>query len=57
MAWRQVTHLARLIDDLMDVALTGWGHEEDRRRLKEAGIDHIVKPVDPEDLMRSPSEG
>jgi signal transduction histidine kinase len=29
------------------VALTGWGQEEDRRRSKEAGFDgHLVKPVD-----------
>ncbi len=30
------------------VALTGWGQEEDRRRSREAGFDHhLVKPVDP----------
>lgn len=35
------------------VALTGWGQEEDRRRSKEAGFDeHLVKPLDPEDLAR-----
>ena len=29
------------------VALTGWGHEDDRRRSREAGFDeHLVKPVD-----------
>jgi two-component system, chemotaxis family, CheB/CheR fusion protein len=29
------------------VALTGWGHDEDRRRSEEAGFDvHLVKPVD-----------
>ena len=29
------------------IALTGWGQEEDRRRTREAGIDHhLVKPVD-----------
>jgi two-component system, chemotaxis family, CheB/CheR fusion protein len=34
------------------VALTGWGQEEDRRRSKEAGFDeHMVKPVDYETLM------
>ncbi|HET7131654.1 MAG TPA: response regulator, partial [Gammaproteobacteria bacterium] len=33
--------------DLILIALTGWGQEEDRRRSKEAGIDHhLVKPVD-----------
>jgi PAS domain S-box-containing protein len=35
------------------VALTGWGQEEDRRRTREAGFDlHLVKPVDPDELMR-----
>jgi DNA-binding response OmpR family regulator len=34
-------------DQLTLVALTGWGREEDRRRSKEAGIDHhLVKPVE-----------
>jgi signal transduction histidine kinase/ActR/RegA family two-component response regulator len=29
------------------IALSGWGQEQDRRRSKEAGIDHhLVKPVD-----------
>ena len=29
------------------IALTGWGTDEDRRRSREAGIDHhLVKPVD-----------
>jgi CheY-like chemotaxis protein len=33
-------------DQLLVVALTGWGEEEDRRRSKEAGFDHhLVKPV------------
>jgi CheY-like chemotaxis protein len=35
------------------VALTGYGQEEDRSRSREAGFDdHLVKPVDPEDLRR-----
>ena len=35
------------------VALTGWGQNEDRRRTAQAGFDaHIVKPVDPEVLMK-----
>jgi PAS domain S-box-containing protein len=34
-------------EDLMLVALTGWGQEEDRQRSAEAGFDeHIVKPID-----------
>jgi len=33
--------------DMMLVALTGWGQEEDRRKSKDAGFDHhLVKPVD-----------
>jgi hypothetical protein len=31
--------------------LTGWG-QEDRRRSHDAGFDkHLVKPVDPQELM------
>jgi len=38
--------------DMMLVALTGWGQEDDRRRSKEAGFDHhMVKPVDYSALM------
>jgi len=33
------------------VAVTGWGHEEDRRRSLEMGLDlHLVKPVTASDL-------
>jgi PAS domain S-box-containing protein len=39
--------------DLILVAVTGWGQEVDRHRSREAGFDtHIVKPVDPDVLMR-----
>jgi two-component system, chemotaxis family, CheB/CheR fusion protein len=39
--------------DVVLVALTGWGQEEDRRRSKEAGFDeHMVKPVDFDALMK-----
>ncbi|MGH7713835.1 MAG: hybrid sensor histidine kinase/response regulator, partial [Gemmatimonadaceae bacterium] len=35
------------------IALTGWGQEEDRERSRAAGFDHhLVKPVDPDLLMR-----
>jgi CheY-like chemotaxis protein/anti-sigma regulatory factor (Ser/Thr protein kinase) len=35
------------------IAVTGWGQEEDRRRSHEAGFDHhLVKPVDPQELMK-----
>ena len=38
---------------LVIVALTGWGQEEDRQRSLEAGFDtHLVKPVDHAVLMR-----
>jgi CheY-like chemotaxis protein len=34
--------------NLVLVALTGWGQEQDRQRSHEAGFDfHIVKPVEP----------
>lgn len=33
--------------DIVVVALTGWGQEEDRQKSQEAGFDgHLVKPVD-----------
>jgi CheY-like chemotaxis protein len=33
--------------DMMLVALTGWGQAEDKRRSREAGFDaHLVKPID-----------
>jgi signal transduction histidine kinase/CheY-like chemotaxis protein len=33
--------------DMLLVALTGWGQEEDRQKSKDAGFnDHLVKPVD-----------
>jgi len=36
------------------IAITGWGHEENRRRTKEAGFDfHLVKPVEPDLLRRA----
>lgn len=39
-------------DRVVLVALTGWGQDEDRRRVLEAGFDHhLVKPVDLESLQ------
>lgn len=39
-------------DDVVIIAVTGWGQEEDRRRSEEAGFDgHLVKPVDFEQLF------
>ena len=38
--------------DVMLIALTGWGQEEDRQRTKAAGFNsHITKPVDPVALL------
>ena len=35
------------------IAVTGWGQDEDRRKSKEAGFDrHVVKPLDPRSLMK-----
>ena len=38
--------------DLVLVAVTGWGQDEHRRASTEAGFDaHLVKPVDHDALM------
>jgi len=38
--------------NMLIVALTGWGQEEDRRKSQEAGFDyHLVKPVDYQTLL------
>jgi signal transduction histidine kinase/ActR/RegA family two-component response regulator len=35
------------------VALTGYGRPQDRRRTRDAGFEvHLVKPVEPDDLLR-----
>ncbi len=40
-------------EDVVLVAVTGWGQEDDRRRSQEAGFDyHMVKPVDFNELQR-----
>jgi len=39
------------LEDVVLVALTGWGQKEDRRRTAEAGFDHhLVKPPEPQTL-------
>jgi len=39
--------------DILVIALTGWGQEDDRRKSEEAGFDgHLVKPVDYERLLK-----
>lgn len=35
------------------IAITGWGHERARQRTADAGVTlHLVKPVDPQRLLR-----
>jgi CheY-like chemotaxis protein len=47
--------------DLELIALTGWGHPDDKRRAADAGFDrHLTKPVDPavlEALLLTPEFG
>ncbi|HJU74976.1 MAG TPA: response regulator [Gemmatimonadaceae bacterium] len=39
--------------EVLLIALTGWGQDEDREKSRAAGFDHhLVKPVDPETLLR-----
>jgi CheY-like chemotaxis protein len=39
--------------DVLLIALTGWGQDQDRQRTKEAGFDvHLVKPLDMDLLQR-----
>jgi CheY-like chemotaxis protein len=39
--------------EMVLVACTGWGQEEDRRRSQEAGFDtHLIKPVEPAALEK-----
>jgi CheY-like chemotaxis protein len=43
--------------DMIVIAQTGWGQDEDRRRTLEAGFDsHLVKPVDPMALLQLVAE-
>ena len=38
--------------DIVIIALTGWGQEDDRRKSEEAGFNgHLVKPVDYDRLL------
>jgi PAS domain S-box-containing protein len=45
--------------DIVLIALTGWGQEDDKRRAKDAGFDHhVTKPIDLTrltDLLRPPA--
>jgi CheY-like chemotaxis protein len=38
--------------DIVLIALTGWGQEDDRRKSERAGFNgHLVKPVDYDKLL------
>jgi signal transduction histidine kinase/response regulator RpfG family c-di-GMP phosphodiesterase len=38
--------------DMVLIALTGWGQDEDKRRAAEAGFDrHFTKPIQPADVV------
>ena len=51
-AARQLRQLPGM-DKVLLLALTGYGHEADIQRCKEAGIDgHFLKPVDPAVLQQ-----
>ena len=40
-------------EDIVLIAVTGWGQEADRHRSRESGFDyHLVKPVDPAALIQ-----
>jgi len=40
-------------EDMVLIAVTGWGQEADRHRSRESGFDyHLVKPVDPAALIQ-----
>ncbi|RYD70066.1 MAG: response regulator, partial [Verrucomicrobiaceae bacterium] len=40
--------------DIILIALSGWGAEEDRRRTAEAGFNlHLVKPSKPDDIREA----
>jgi PAS domain S-box-containing protein len=52
----EVAHAIRerpLGKDVLLIAITGWGQEDDRNRAREAGFDaHLVKPVDHAELTK-----
>lgn len=44
--------------DILLIALTGWGQQEDRERTNAAGFDmHLVKPAEPSELQKILSQG
>ena len=44
--------LRQMMPQVLLIALSGWGQDEDRRRSSEAGFDyHLVKPIEVEKLQ------
>jgi len=44
--------------DALIIAVTGYGRDEDLRRSHEAGVDeHVVKPIDPDEILRRIERG
>lgn len=44
-------------DDMLLVAVSGYGRERDRQAAREAGFDlHLTKPADPDEVLRVLSE-
>lgn len=40
-------------ENMLLIAVTGWGQDDDRRKSEEAGFDHhLVKPLDPQTLIK-----
>jgi CheY-like chemotaxis protein len=45
-------------ESMLMIACTGWGQHDDRLRARAAGFDaHLVKPVDPEDVVTRLAQG
>jgi DNA-binding response OmpR family regulator len=39
--------------NMVVIAVTGWGQDDDKRKAEDAGFDrHMVKPVDPHNLIK-----
>jgi signal transduction histidine kinase/CheY-like chemotaxis protein len=51
---RRLRASTRMSDQLVLIALTGWGSEQDRRQAEAAGFDHhLVKPVELAHLLEA----
>lgn len=44
-------------EQILLIALTGYGRDRDQQKAKDAGFDiHLVKPLDPDELLRAVAE-